>query len=194
MKELVGFEDIGYSFTYFPGELAMFNGLNGSGIGYWGAGRFNKIEPVRVKPTYDEKHLFPNIPSGYPNDPPGLPIVSPEFDLLMLWRFLVTAPLKFLVENTTKESVNNAVKEGVEWAMNENKLNHLFAAKHNLIELVTELGGEENTIKAVLNAAIGKLPADGVFENIAVSVSGTTVYISGNVINGIPYIGTMYIP
>ncbi len=75
-----------------------------------------------------------------------------------------------------------------------NKLNHLFPAKHNLGGLVNQLGGQENTIRAVLNAANGKLPASGVFNNIPVSVGGQTVFIRGSVIDGIPRLGTMFIP
>ncbi len=59
-----------------------------------------------------------------------------------------------------------------------NKLNHLFPAKHNLGGLVNQLGGQENTIRAVLNAANGKLPASGVFNNIPVSVGGQTGIIT----------------
>jgi len=74
------------------------------------------------------------------------------------------------------------------------KLEHLFPAKHNLGPLVNKLGGQENTVRAVLNAAKGKLPASGLFKDIPVNVSGSTVFIRGNVINGVPRIGTMFIP
>ncbi|NDK57359.1 RHS repeat-associated core domain-containing protein [Pontibacter sp. BT213] len=75
-----------------------------------------------------------------------------------------------------------------------NKLNHLFPAKHNLSSLVSMLGGKENTIRAVLNSANGKLPATGIFKDVPVNVAGQTVLIRGNVINGVPRIGTMFIP
>ena len=74
-----------------------------------------------------------------------------------------------------------------------NKVNHIFAPKHNLGGLVNQLGGQENTIRATLNAASGQLPASGVF-NTSVSVGGQNVFIRGSVIDGIPRIGTMYIP
>jgi len=45
-----------------------------------------------------------------------------------------------------------------------------------------------------LNATNGKLPASGVFNNILVNVGGKTVFIRGSVVNGVPRIGTMYIP
>jgi hypothetical protein len=75
-----------------------------------------------------------------------------------------------------------------------NKVNHIFAPKHNLGGLVNQLGGQENAVRAVLNAANGRFPASGVFDNIAVSVGGQTVFIRGSVVNGVPRIGTMFIP
>jgi RHS repeat-associated protein len=77
---------------------------------------------------------------------------------------------------------------------NSNDVKHIFAAKHNLGPLVNKLGGQENTIRSVLNAANGKLPASGVFNNIPVNVGGQTIFLRGNVINGVPRIGTMFIP
>lgn len=74
------------------------------------------------------------------------------------------------------------------------KIEHIFAAKHKLGPLVQQLGGQEKAIRAVLNAANGKLPASGLFENIPVIVGGQTILIRGSVVNGIPRIGTMFIP
>jgi hypothetical protein len=74
------------------------------------------------------------------------------------------------------------------------KLEHIFHVKHNLGGLVNQLGGQENTIRAVLNAANGKLPASGVFNNISVNIANQTMFIRGRVVNGIPRIGTMFIP
>ncbi|MES2619690.1 MAG: hypothetical protein V4615_02480 [Bacteroidota bacterium] len=74
-----------------------------------------------------------------------------------------------------------------------NKVSHLFASKHNLGPLVSKLGGQENTVRAVLNAANGKLPASGVFNNIPVNVGGQTIFLRGNVIDGVPRLGTMFI-
>ncbi|QQS28149.1 MAG: RHS repeat-associated core domain-containing protein [Sphingobacteriales bacterium] len=75
-----------------------------------------------------------------------------------------------------------------------NKIAHLFAPKHNLGGLVSKFGGQENTVRAVLNAANGKLPASGVFNNLPVNVGGQTIFLRGNVINGVPRLGTMFIP
>lgn len=59
--------------------------------------------------------------------------------------------------------------------------------------MVNKLGGQENTIRAILNAANGKLPASGVFNNIPVNVGGQTIFLRGRVVGGIPRIGTMFI-
>jgi hypothetical protein len=67
-----------------------------------------------------------------------------------------------------------------------NKIAHLFAGKHNLGGVVTKLGGQENTVRAVLNAANGKLPSSGVFNNIPVNVGGQNILIRGSVVNGVP--------
>lgn len=58
-----------------------------------------------------------------------------------------------------------------------NKVLHLFASKHNLVPLVSKLRGQENMVRAVLNAANGKLPASGVFNNIPVNVGGTNYFL-----------------
>jgi RHS repeat-associated protein len=76
---------------------------------------------------------------------------------------------------------------------NSNDIRHIFDPKHKLGTLVSKLGGKENTIRSVLNAANGKLPSSGLFNNIPVTVGGQTIFLRGNVINGVPRIGTMYI-
>jgi hypothetical protein len=86
------------------------------------------------------------------------------------------------------------IDDAVSYAM-KNKVTHVFGkAAHNLDPLVTKLGGQENTFRAVLNAANGKLPSSGVFNNISVNVGGYNVMIRGSVVNGVPKIGTMFIP
>jgi hypothetical protein len=97
--------------------------------------------------------------------------------------------------NAITQFSGSTIDDAVSLVMKDpNKLNHLFPAKHNLGDLVNQLGGQEHTIRTVLNAANGKLPASGVFNNIPVTVGGQMVFIRGNVINGVPRLGTMYIP
>jgi RHS repeat-associated protein len=92
-----------------------------------------------------------------------------------------------LSSRTIDEAVNQAMS-------NPLKVNHLFHAKHNLDPLVRQLGGQRNTLRAVLNAANGRLPASGVFNNLSLNVNGYNVILRGNMINGFPRIGTMFIP
>ena len=89
---------------------------------------------------------------------------------------------------------SRTIDDAVAYAMN-NKVTHVFGkAAHNLDPLVTKLGGQENTFRAVLNGLNGKLPSSGVFNNIPVNIGGYNVLVRGSVVNGIPKIGTMFIP
>lgn len=97
--------------------------------------------------------------------------------------------------NLITQFSTSTIDDAVGLVMNDpNKVAHLFAPKHNLGGLVSKFGGQENTIRAVLNAANGKLPASGVFNNLPVNVGGQTIFLRGNVINGVPRLGTMFIP
>ncbi|AWG24402.1 hypothetical protein FK004_03720 [Flavobacterium kingsejongi] len=105
-------------------------------------------------------------------------------------KYAVKAEAKLLTQ-FTKSTIDDAVSIVMK---DQNKLEHLFPAKHNLGSLVNQLGGQENTVRAVLNSANGKLPANGLFKDVPVIVSGQTVYLRGNVVNGVPRLGTMFIP
>ncbi len=76
---------------------------------------------------------------------------------------------------------------------NRNNLRHIFAQKHNLSSVISKLGGQEKTIRAVLNALNGKLPSAGVFEK-TIRVAGENIVVRGSVVKGVPRIGTMFIP
>jgi len=89
---------------------------------------------------------------------------------------------------------SRTIDDAIRWASRPEKLTHIFAPKHNLGPLTNQLGGQQNTLRAVLNAANGKLPASGVFNNIPVNVNGYTIFLRGSVHNGIPKLGTMFIP
>ena len=95
-----------------------------------------------------------------------------------------------LLSQFTESTINDAVQLVIK---DKNKLAHLFPSKHKLDGLVESLGGYENTVRAVMKAANGKLPSNGLFKDIPVVVNGSTVYLRGNVINGIPRLGTMFI-
>ena len=86
----------------------------------------------------------------------------------------------------------STIDDAVRYAMK--KAIHIFdKAEHNLNPLVSKLGGQENTIRAVLNAANGKLPLSGVFKDVMLNIGGYNVYIRGRVIDGIPKLGTIFI-
>ena len=78
-------------------------------------------------------------------------------------------------------------------AMKENNINHIFNAKHNLDPLINICGNERNVMSMVLSAANGQYPSSGPFV-AKVSLYGYDIWISGAVVNGVPKIGTMYIP
>lgn len=89
---------------------------------------------------------------------------------------------------------STTIDDAVVYAM-KNKVTHVFGkAAHNLDPLLTKLGEQEKTFRAVLNAENGTLPASGVFNNVPVNVGGYNVIIKGIVVNGVPKIGTMFIP
>ncbi|MBJ7880428.1 hypothetical protein JEM65_07150 [Gelidibacter salicanalis] len=95
---------------------------------------------------------------------------------------------------TISQFSGSAIEDGVAYAM-KNKISHVFGnSAHNLDPLVKSLGGQENTFRSVLNAANGKLPTSGVFNNVFLDVGGYNVIVRGSVVNGIPKIGTMFIP
>ena len=91
---------------------------------------------------------------------------------------------------------SKSIDEAVDYVFRDaNKVSHLFASKHNFGTIVERLGGEENAFKAILNRAAesGTLPAAGVFKDIPVNYFGETIFLRGNVVNGVPKIGTMFI-
>jgi len=90
---------------------------------------------------------------------------------------------------------NGTVDNGVSVSMRtQNNIDHIFNSKHNLGSLVSKFGGEANTLKAVINAANGRFPANGVFNRILVILEGQDVYLNGIVKNGVPIISTMFTP
>lgn len=77
------------------------------------------------------------------------------------------------VEANTKlisQFSSSTIDEAVKYVM-KNKNIHIFdKSAHNLDMLVNALGSRENTIRAILEAANGKLPAKGIFENIPIKL------------------------
>jgi len=97
-------------------------------------------------------------------------------------------------QETATVGTTAAVEQGVNYVMNNPaKVSHIFAnTEHNLQPLASRLGGQENTVRAVLNALSGKLPSIGRFERV-VNIGGQPVVVRGSVVNGVPKIGTMFV-
>jgi hypothetical protein len=73
-----------------------------------------------------------------------------------------------------------------------NKMHHIFGkAGHNLAPLIKELGGRE----ALVREAILAIPRSqsGAFE-ISTQLGRHTLVVSGTVVDGVPRIGTMFVP
>jgi RHS repeat-associated protein len=120
-------------------------------------------------------------------------------NILLLGRLANTAKsIKYLLagkasHTLSKSAIDSAIKHLI---LDKNKMHHIFAkAAHNLSPLVLKSGGYNNTIKVILTKLnrTGKLPASGRFKEI-VHVNGFNVTVEGSMINGVPRIGTMYIP
>jgi hypothetical protein len=96
---------------------------------------------------------------------------------------------------STHRFSSSAINEAVEcFFRDENKVGHVFKnAQHNFDPLVESLGGRKNVVKAVFEAANGKLPSNGLFSDIPVIVGDKTVYVRGRVMDGVLRIGTMFI-
>jgi hypothetical protein len=74
----------------------------------------------------------------------------------------------------------------------QNKLRHIFGkAQHNLGPITRELGGEE----ALMREAVLAVPraTTGTFE-VTKTVGTYSLTVRGRVVNGVPRIGTVFIP
>ena len=58
---------------------------------------------------------------------------------------------------------------------------------------MTQLGGEENFLKAVIKSSEAYLPASGVFFDIPIQVADSTVWIRGRVMDRVPLFSTIFI-
>ena len=90
---------------------------------------------------------------------------------------------------------NSTIERAVQKMMrNKNKIDrHIFVPKHKLENVVNTLGGKENTIRQALIELNGKLPVSGKFE-ATIELGGSQVTVRGYVVDGLPDIGTMFVP
>ncbi len=72
-------------------------------------------------------------------------------------------------------------------------MGHLFDPKHNFGPLVDKYGSEEKVVEEMVKGLRGKLPPSGLFE-VKIELGGQEVIVRGNVINGVPRIGTAFTP
>ena len=89
-----------------------------------------------------------------------------------------------------------AIRQGIAKTLaNPNSISHILASKHNLNLLLSKAGSEANIIRRLYLSLgqSGALPAAGKFE-INVAIYGNNVTVRGAVVDGIPRIGTAFIP
>lgn len=69
--------------------------------------------------------------------------------------------------------------------------------QHKLGQLLSEFGGLQGhaftAIQEAIQAAAQQQGLQGVFQDVTVQVGSESVTVSGNVINGMVYIGTAYV-
>lgn len=87
----------------------------------------------------------------------------------------------------------DAMEKAVQYAFLENNMSHYFKPKHNFAELVNLMGSEEAVVRAALTAANGHFPESGKFV-VQISLYTYDVCLRGSIVNGVPKLGTMFVP
>lgn len=91
------------------------------------------------------------------------------------------------------EGETAADQAAYDYATQENKLDHLFDAKHNFEPLVQQFGSRGAVVRQILDSINGLTPQSGTFE-ITTEIGGQSVVVRGSVINGVVKIGTAFTP
>ena len=121
---------------------------------------------------------------------------------MMLGRKILTAgfsPIKNAITSSlTNDALSKeAIRKGVDLVLRDpNKMRHIFGqSKHNFAPLASKLGGNEKVVQKALQTLgkSGKLPSTGAFIE-TVHIEGFNITIRGFMQDGIPRIGTMFIP
>ncbi|MFI9405174.1 hypothetical protein [Nocardia sp. NPDC052316] len=87
------------------------------------------------------------------------------------------------------------LQSSLDYALGPEPMKHVFVPKHKLDGLVNSLGGEEATMKKLIESVQG-VP-NGVYDRtnpLVRTINGQTVEIRGSMIDGVFKIGTAYIP
>jgi len=87
-----------------------------------------------------------------------------------------------------------AESSGLQASLDPNKLSHIFGkAQHGLDQLVEHYGSQEAVVEQMYRGLQGVIPETGRF-TVTRIIGGQSVVIDGAVVNGVPRIGTAYIP
>ncbi|HEV2601615.1 MAG TPA: hypothetical protein VGT41_04910, partial [Candidatus Babeliales bacterium] len=91
-------------------------------------------------------------------------------------------------------ATTEAIEKAIERIMpKELKNEHIFRKEHKFDDLIKLCGGtKESTVRAMLEAASGHIPADGVFQWIPIKIGNINLYICGRIMDGVPLIGTCF--
>ena len=90
--------------------------------------------------------------------------------------------------------LTKAESEGLQASLNPNKLNHIFGkAEHNFDPLIQRFGSQQAVVEQMYRGLQGVVPSGGRF-TVTRTIGGESVVIDGAVVNGVPRIGTAYIP
>ncbi len=81
----------------------------------------------------------------------------------------------------------------LEFNTRSERLDHTFADKHKLDDVVKQAGSREKAVEQMLDALRGRVPQNGTFEEV-ITVGGEQVTVRGFVDNGVIKIGTAFIP
>ena len=90
--------------------------------------------------------------------------------------------------------LTEAESSGLQASLDPNKLNHLFEkAQHGFDPLVEQFGSREAVVEEMYRGLQGLVPETGRF-TVTRIIGGQSVLIDGAVVNGVPRIGTAYVP
>lgn len=90
--------------------------------------------------------------------------------------------------------LTEAESSGLQASLDPNKLNHLFdKAQHGFDPLVEQFGSREAVVEEMYRGLQGLVPETGRF-TVTRIIGGQSVLIDGAVVNGVPRIGTAYVP
>ena len=84
------------------------------------------------------------------------------------------------------------LRSELEYNTRPERLDHTFADKHKLDEVVAQVGSREKAVELMLDGLRGRVPEHGAFEEV-ITVGGEQVTIRGFVDNGVIKIGTAFI-